>query len=106
MLNRIKNEPALVIGLVLALIGIVSAFGLSISDDQKAAIVSLIGAVLALFGAGVTRSKVAPLRRSDGRRSDETGTVQIDVGFILAVTVAILLAAGILALLQFVAHRA
>lgn len=39
-------------------------------------------------------------------RRDETGAVQIDVGFILAVTIAILLAAGIIALIGYLAHGA
>lgn len=67
MLNRLKNEPALIVGLVLALIGVAAAFGLSISEDQKAAIVSLVGAVLAIVGAGVTRSKVTPVAKRRNR---------------------------------------
>lgn len=61
MLEKIKSEPAMVTALILALIGVASAFGLAVSDDQRAAIVAVAGAVLALVGGGVTRSQVVPL---------------------------------------------
>jgi len=65
MLDKIKAEPAMVVALVLALIGVASAFGLAVSDDQRSAIVAVAGAVLALIGGGVTRSQVVPLARLD-----------------------------------------
>ena len=64
MIDRIKNEPALVVGLVLAVIGVASAFGLGITDGQRDAVVALVGAGLALLGAGVTRSQVTPTRKN------------------------------------------
>lgn len=88
MWSRIKSEPALIVGLVLALIGVVSAFGLSISADQKAAIVSLVGAVLAIVGAGVTRSKVTPVKR----HRDERGASDVYVLVVVVLLVLILLA--------------
>lgn len=63
LIDRIRREPALVIGLVLAVIGVASSFGLGITDGQSDAIVALAGAVLALLGAGVTRSQVSPKQR-------------------------------------------
>jgi ascorbate-specific PTS system EIIC-type component UlaA len=61
IVNTLKGEPALVTAGVLALIGVAAAFGLHTSNDQQAAIVALVGAVLALIGGGVTRSKVSPV---------------------------------------------
>jgi hypothetical protein len=60
VIDRIRREPALVTGLVLAVIGVASAFGLGITDGQRDGIVAAVGAVLALLGAGVTRSQVTP----------------------------------------------
>ena len=59
----VQQEPALVVGVVLAVVGLASAFGLGLTDGQQDAIVALVGAVLALLGAGVTRSQVSPKRR-------------------------------------------
>ena len=73
MIDKIRREPALVTGLVLAVIGVVSAFGLHVTDGQSAGIVSLVGAVLALFGAGVTRSQVTPAREVAVKRDPDTG---------------------------------
>ena len=64
MIERIKNEPALVVGLVLAVIGVAAAFGLGITDGQRDAVVALVGAVLTLLGAGVTRTQVTPTRKA------------------------------------------
>jgi len=61
MLEKIKSEPAMVTALVLALIGVATAFGFAVSDDQRSAIVAAVGAVLAIVGGGVTRSQVVPL---------------------------------------------
>jgi len=61
MVERIKNEPVLVVGCVQAILALVVAFGLNLSDGQVAAILGVTGAVLAL----VARSKVSPVK-SDG----------------------------------------
>jgi hypothetical protein len=59
--NILRNEPARVTALVIALIAAASAFGLHVSEDQKAAIVAVVGAVLALLGGEVVRSQVTPV---------------------------------------------
>lgn len=64
VLHMLRTEPARVVGVVLALIGLLSAFGLGISDDQSAAIVALVGAVLALVGGETVRARVTPTARS------------------------------------------
>lgn len=56
MLNRIKAEPVLVSSLVFAVLGLLLAFGVDLSEKQVAAIMGVVGAVLAI----VTRSKVTP----------------------------------------------
>lgn len=54
------TEPALWVGLAEAIIVLLVAFGVPISADQKAAVIGLISAVLAIVGAIVTRSQVTP----------------------------------------------
>ena len=53
-------EPALWVGLTEAVIVLLVAFGVPISADQKAAVIGLVSAVLAIVGALVTRSQVTP----------------------------------------------
>lgn len=63
LVNRIKADPAPTVGFVIALIGLSSSFGLHVTQGQSTGIVSLVGAVLDLLGAGVTRSQVTPSNR-------------------------------------------
>lgn len=58
--DLLANEPALVLGMVVAALNLMGAFGLALTDAQVAAIVGLVGAVLAFVGAMVTRSRVTP----------------------------------------------
>ncbi len=55
--ERISNEPVLVTTLIGAVIALLVAFGLNVTDDQKVAIIGVVAAVLALFA----RSKVTPV---------------------------------------------
>lgn len=57
MLDRIKSEPALVSGAVQAVLALLIAFGLPLSDVQTASILAVSAAVLAF----VVRSKVTPV---------------------------------------------
>lgn len=68
MLNRIKAEPALVGGFVQAVLSLLIAFGLKLSDVQTAAILAATAAGLAL----VVRSKVTP---SPAPGADERGAI-------------------------------
>ena len=56
IIDRIKSEPALVTGLVSAVIALGVAFGLELSGEQTGAIMALVVAALAF----VTRSQVTP----------------------------------------------
>ena len=56
MLDRIRREPALVTGLVSAVIALGAAFGLDLSGEQTGAIMAVTAAVLAV----VTRQSVTP----------------------------------------------
>lgn len=67
MLNYIRREPARIMGLLLAVLALAAAFGLSLTDEQTAAIVAVVGAVLAIAGAETTRSQVTPTRRNRDR---------------------------------------
>lgn len=59
MLERIKNEPVLVVALVQAVLGLLLAFGVGLTEGQVAALLTLTGATLALF----VRRRVAPVRK-------------------------------------------
>lgn len=51
-----KTEPAILIALVAACLGLAAAFGLSLTQEQTAAIMALVTILAGL----VTRSKVTP----------------------------------------------
>lgn len=59
MIDRLRDEPVLVTTLVAAVIALLVAFNVPVSDEQSAAIIGVIIAVSAL----VARSKVVPSRR-------------------------------------------
>jgi len=56
MWDRIKKEPALVAGVVQAVLGLLLAFGVELTTEQTGAILAITAAVLALF----VRSQVTP----------------------------------------------
>ena len=57
ILDRLRREPALVLGLVGALIALGTAFGLDLSKEQTGAITAVVVAVLSV----VTRQNVTPV---------------------------------------------
>lgn len=61
MLERIKNEPAVVAGIVQALLGLLLAFGVNLSTEQVGAVMAVTAALLALL----VRSQVTPVRNVD-----------------------------------------
>lgn len=61
ILDRIRQEPALVTGAVAAIIALLVAFGLDLSGEQTGAIMALVTAALAF----VTRSQVTPTSGPD-----------------------------------------
>lgn len=69
MLTRIKNEPALALGFVQTVLGLVLAFGLDLSNEQVGAIMAVTAAALAL----VTRSQVTPVKPAAGEVPAEDG---------------------------------
>ena len=56
MLDRVRREPALVSGLVAAVIALVVSFGLELSPEQIGSIMAVTSALLAF----VVRSQVTP----------------------------------------------
>lgn len=62
MLNYIRREPARIMGLVLAVLALAAAFGLALTEEQTAAVVAVVGAVLAVVGSETTRSQVTPVQ--------------------------------------------
>ena len=69
-MNILKVEPALVTGAVSAILVLVAAFGLPLSEDQKAAILGSIVPVLVLVQALVTRGQVTPNAKVDALLAD------------------------------------
>lgn len=55
-----KNEPVLIQGLVQAVLGLLLAFGISVSDEQIGAIMAITAVVLAL----VARMLVTPTNKT------------------------------------------
>jgi len=51
-----KTEPAIIISLVAAIIGLAASFGLSLTKEQTTAVMALV----TLLAGLVTRSKVTP----------------------------------------------
>ena len=56
MWQRIQNEPALVSGVISALLALLVSFGLGLSGEQIGGIMAVTSAVLAIL----VRSQVAP----------------------------------------------
>ncbi len=54
------NEPALIVGLVVALLGMASAYGLALTQEMIGATVAFVGALLAVVSALATRARVTP----------------------------------------------
>ena len=69
-MNILKVEPALVTGAVSAILVLVTAFGLPLSEDQKAAVLGSIVPVLVLVQALVTRGQVTPNTKVDKLLAD------------------------------------
>jgi ABC-type amino acid transport system permease subunit len=57
-IERVRNEPVLVQGFVQAVLGLLLAFGLDLSNEQTGSIMVLTAALLAF----VARGKVVPTR--------------------------------------------
>lgn len=55
LLTLIKTEPALVTGVVQAVIGVVVAFGVTLTTGQSGAVLAVTTALLALIAAVATR---------------------------------------------------
>ena len=66
-LNIWQAEPAMVIGLVTAVLALVVSFGIPVSQDQRDAIVGVVSAVLILIGAVVVRANVYPAAKIEGK---------------------------------------
>jgi hypothetical protein len=47
--NLVKNEPVLISGLIQAILGLLLAFGISVSDEQIGAIMAATAIVLAIL---------------------------------------------------------
>ena len=76
MIDLVRRNPALVSSFVTAVIALLAAFGVPISEDQRAAVVGVVAAVVALLSGAVTRALVTPV--SDPRDVDGTPLVRAE----------------------------
>ncbi len=53
-------EPARIVGLVTAVLALLVAFNVPVTDAQQQAITGIVVAVLVLIGAEITRARVTP----------------------------------------------
>lgn len=64
-----KTEPVVTVAsitaAVAALIGVLVAFGVPLSDDQQKALLALVGVVAPLVTAVIARRKVTPVGRAE-----------------------------------------
>lgn len=82
MIDRIRNEPALLSGLVVVLLNLLAAFGLELNAEQTVAINAFVVAGLAVL----VRSQVTPTRKLDESGAGELKLIVLVVlGVILAV---------------------
>jgi hypothetical protein len=54
------REPARIVGLVTAVLALLVAFGVGVTEHQQEAVVGVVSALLILLGGEVTRSRVSP----------------------------------------------
>ena len=99
LIDRIRNEPALLSGLIVALLSLLAAFGLDLTAEQTAAITAVTGAGLALF----VRSRVTPIRKpgvdASGWRGGTAGTDDAGAGELKLIA---LVALGVIVAVVFV----
>ena len=65
IIDRVRREPALVSGLVTAVLALAVSFGLDLTEEQVGSILAVVATVMAL----VVRQQVTPT--SDGSDDDE-----------------------------------
>lgn len=76
MLAKIKDNPALVVGAITAIVSLLAAFGLALTGAQSGAITAVALAVLTLISASVTRSQVSPTARVAALVNADTGSIE------------------------------
>jgi hypothetical protein len=86
VLERIKNEPALVAGFVQAVLGLLLAFGVHLDPAQVGAIMAVTAAGLAI----VVRANVVPLRNTS-HPANQRGVVDAVALIVVATFVCVVL---------------
>lgn len=59
------KEPSVVTGFVAAVLALLVAYGVTVTDAQNAAIMGIAAAIIALVQAFVTRSQVIPTKEAE-----------------------------------------
>jgi len=73
MIERILREPALVTGAIAAILTLLVAFNINVTQEQRDAIIQVVAITIGLFAVaiGVTRQVVTPINSP----KLETGTI-------------------------------
>lgn len=71
IVERIKREPALVVGLITAILALAASFGLDLTKEQTGSIIALAIAVMAFF----VRQQVVPARAVEAYQTIQGETV-------------------------------
>lgn len=61
MTDLIRREPAVFVGVLVALLNLLIAFGVPLTGEQREAIVAFATTALVLAGALLVRSRVTPV---------------------------------------------
>ena len=73
-MNVLKLEPAVITGAVAAVITLLVAFGIPLTEDQKVAVLGVIAPLLALAQGLIVRAAVVPVAKLDAAATaDYTG---------------------------------
>lgn len=74
-MNKLKNEPAVITSVLVALVGAAATLGI-IGTDQQDQLVAVITAVVPIIGGLIVRASVTPNAKA---RASSSGTVYVDV---------------------------
>lgn len=73
VLRKISREPVLITGIVTAAFGVLVVFGVELTQDQIGAVVTFVGAGMALLRFLVTPTSEVVATRLDGDASPKAG---------------------------------
>ena len=66
LINKLVREPALIVGVLTAVFGLLTAFGIDLSKEQIGAVITVAGAVMALLRFVLTPSSEVAVQVKGG----------------------------------------